>query len=133
MGARRFGDGDLLARQTRDVLDRGSSWNNDRLTVAARRNRSGVEQVGARRLREDRRQVAGIAVVDRSGSKRFEQRGAKSELHPANAHALRFKSLLKGFLRLHDQKRADLLIADAQFLQRLCGNRGADQRRRQRG
>ena len=132
VGARRLGDRDLLAGQTRDVLDRGSRRNDDRLTVAARRNCSGVEQVRVGRLCKDRRAVARIAIVDRSSSERFEQRGAKSKLDPSDPHALRFKSLLKSFLLFHDEKRADFLITDAQFLQRFSRNRRAGERRRQR-
>jgi hypothetical protein len=101
-----------------DILDRGIGRDDDRLTIAARRNCSGVEQIRARRLRGDWRGVARVAVVDRSGSERFEQRRPKREFDPSDPYVLWFKALLEDLLRLHDQKRANFLIADAQFLQR---------------
>ena len=84
-------------------------------------------------LCEDRRAVARIAIVDRSRSQRFEQGRSKRKLDPSDPHALRFKALLKNFLLFHDEKRADFLIANVQFLQRLSSDGRAAERRGQRG
>ncbi len=72
-----------------------------------------------RRLGEDWRGIASIAVVDRSGSQRFKQRRSEGKLDPSDPHALGFKALFKDLLLFHDQKRADFLIADAQFPSRV--------------
>jgi hypothetical protein len=81
-----------------------------------------------RRLSEDRRRVAGVAVVDRACVDRFKQRRPECELDPLHRYALRGEALLKRLARFDQQQDRRLLIADPQFAQRF----GAQRRGRER-
>ena len=129
VGARTPGDADLLALEIRQRLGRRIRGRDDRLPVAARRDHRRVGDLRARRLREDRRRVAGVAVVDGAGVDGLEQRRTEGELHPFDRHALRREAALQKLLRFHDEQDRGLLIADAQLRNR----RGASGRRKRAG
>ncbi len=96
----------------------GIRRHDDRLSVAARRDRADVADRSVRGLGEDRRRIAGVAVVDGAGVKGFEQRRPERELDPSYGYALRLEPLLELLARSHDQQDRGLLIADPHLLQR---------------
>ena len=119
MRARTLGDADLLAAQIRKRLDRRILGHDDRLPIAARRNYRDIVDIGVSGLRKDRRSVAGVTIIHAARIDGFQQRRAKGEFDPFDRNALRLETLLEQLLRLHDERDRGLLIADAQFANRL--------------
>ena len=115
---------DLLALQVGHRLERRILRHEDRLALRRRRLVGDVDEVGAGRLREDRRRLADRAEVDRADVERLEQLRAGRELGPLHLDALRREALLEIAARLQRRERAVLLVADAQRLGLGLGERG---------
>ena len=71
-----------------------------------------------RGLGEDRRRIAGVAVVDRAGGKGFKKRRPERKLDPSYGYALRLEPPFELLARSHDQQDRGLLKADPHLLQR---------------
>jgi hypothetical protein len=68
---------------------------------------------------EDRRRVAGVAVIDAVSVQRLEERRTRRKLNPPNRQTLRLEPPLGLRARFDDQEDAGLLVADPQRLQRV--------------
>jgi hypothetical protein len=113
-----LGDADLFALEVRQGLGRRGVRHDDGLPVAARGDDGDIVDARLRSLREDRRRVAGVAVIHGPGVDGLQERRAEGELDPAHGNALGREMLFQQLLRLHHQEHGGLLVADAQFRHR---------------
>ncbi len=119
------GEADPLALEVGQALQGRARRHQYGRTGPRRFDRRDIDQLGLRRLGEDRRRIARRAVVDAADIERLEQRRPERELDPLDLDAERLQPLLEHALLLGDQQRAAALVSEAQ-LARLagCGFRG---------
>ena len=116
MDVRALVQGDLLAAQIGDGLDRAVLGDEDRLAERCRRLVGDVEEIRVVGLPEDRRRLPGRAEIDGPGIQRLQQRRPRGELGPAHPVAERRQLLLQQALALQQDQRAVFLVADADDL-----------------
>jgi hypothetical protein len=82
MHVRALVEGDALAFQIGDALDRRILGHQDRLALGCRGLDPGIDELGAGRLGEDRRGFAGGAEIDAARGQGLEQLRAAREFGP---------------------------------------------------
>src|SRR3954470_17487999 len=108
-------EGDTLAFEIGDRLDRRVLRNDDRLVVAVRFDGGHVSYPRAAGLRENRRGIADEAEVDGADIDGFEQRRTELKIHPLDLDAERLEDVLDRVALPHSRKESALLRADADF------------------
>src|SRR4051794_28052623 len=115
MCARSLAEGDTLAFEVGDRLDRRVLGNDDRLIVAVRFDGGHVSYPRATGLRENRRGIADEAEVDSADIEGLEQRRTELEIHPLDLDAEWLEDVLDRVALPHRRKESALLRADADF------------------
>src|SRR5580698_781434 len=123
MRAGSLAEGDALAFEIRQRLDRRVPRNNDRLRIAIRLDGGDVSNSGASRLRENRRSIADIAEVDATGVDCLKQRRSDLKIDPLDLDAKRLECIFDRMALPYRRKEAALLRADAYFGRLVLGLR----------
>lgn len=116
MDIRALVQGDLLALEIADRLDRAVLRHQDRLTARRRRLMRHIDEGRAGGLREDRRRLAGRAEIDGAHIQPLEELRSRRELGPAYAVAQGFERLFERALAFEQDERPIFLDADADRL-----------------
>ena len=109
-------EGDVLALEVGDRLERAVGGDEDRLGPRRRRLVPDIDQRRAGRLGEDRRRLAGGAEVDGADIQPLEELRAGRELRPLDRVALGLQLLLEQPAGLEQDERAVFLEAEADGL-----------------
>ncbi len=132
MRARSLAEGDALAFEIGQRVNRRILRHDNRLGVAVRFHRGDVAYLGAAGLREDRRGVADIAEIDAADIDGLQQRRTELEIDPLDLDAERLEGVFERLALAHRREEAALLRADADFRRLVLGARGQGGREQER-